>query len=1054
MKKRIKLSNAEIEKCRIFANKAAKHQQLFEFGQHDTNERSYKEASRDILIGKMAEVAVAKMLLTDYKLKIDLDFDIYPRGTWDSNDLVINGWAIDVKSTRIGNWFLIEWNKLHFRSVGKELPDAFIPCRTGWNMDCDEPEGWVEIEGLVKTEEIIGGCSKVRFLKKGSKLPDTTGNFWLQADNYGIKFTDVADGWDEIITELTSRPCPNKKAIKRNKSVYWNEEFVTDNQGNFAEKYSVLTTDSSILSNKNKIENILTRGIKLFAFCEEKLKDKLLKKYNEFVETGLLKVFSPYKQVPLMTIFDGNCSQFTSELRILSDSVPDFNIEQYCVEHAPENRSLTIEAGAGTGKTTVMVDRILFLMHTVPNLCFEDIAMITFTNEATQNMIHKIENVLLARYRTIGSAKYVQMLEDVSKIRISTIHSFSKEMITELGSSVGYGDSFKLKSFTYEKRQLIRNYLNEYFSHENAGFVRTTLGATLHEIETLIMEYWKQLDNIGLTDEEIATLDWGNAADQESLNTHNVLRSAFTKLGKRYNELKLLENAIAVEDIIRELRRIFSSNMNVAVKGRPIKYLFVDEFQDTDDAQIATVAWLVKTFGLRLFAVGDVKQSIYRFRGAKETAFEHLREMLRDVAGQELDNYALVRNYRTSKDILAELHNLFLRHGEKNLLRYREPLIPQKLFPGKFSIHHSRFTKGLPDILATVLTNALENCKAEACRNKTENDEKQHVTVLSRTNYQIEMVGKLCREKKIPCYIRKEGTLFTSRAVLDFAAMIRAYLFPSSAEALFNYLDTPYSPDTFDFDELDRYEPDSKEQIVCLREKLASAGFEKNLKDFRIRPVLAVLRELIDDNEIIERYAADRNNEMHGWKETERKKQIEIDCAQYRADLEQLFIILRGKFSGEMIALSTIFDYVTLNINTNTTEDEPDIMGNFGPGCVYGMTVHKAKGLEFDTVVFPFTTRVYRRDSDTEILIDYDANGKPDKVGWCRVIEWSDEYKTSCKKKICNNYYDRCVRNEESAADREEARLLYVAMTRAIRRLDIIMPPNPKERTWAKFLEV
>ena len=1055
MKKRIILSETEINKCLEFANMAAQHQQLYEFGQHDTNERSYKEAARDILIGKLAEVAVAKMLLEDYKLKVDLDFDIYPRGTWDSNDLTINGWIIDVKSTRVGNWFLIEWNKLHFRSVGRELPDAFIPCRTGWNMDCDVPEGWVEIEGLVKTKEIIGECSKVSILKKGSKLPGTISKFRLQADNYGINFADVMDDWDKIINELTSSTSPNKKTIKRNKAVYWKKSFMNGKHVGLVEKYSFLTTDSTILTNKNKIDEILNDGIKLFAFCKEDLKEKLLNQYSKFVEAGLLKVYTHNVQVPLMSIYDGKSSQFTTELKILSDIIPEFNYEQYLVEHAPVNRSLTIEAGAGTGKTTVMVDRILFLMHTVPDLCFEDIAMITFTNEATQNMIHKIENVLLSRYKAIGSAKYVQMLEDVSKIRISTIHSFSKEMITELGSSVGYGDSFKLRSFTHEKRQLIRNYLNEYFTYENVGGVEKTIGAPIHVIENLIMDYWKQLDNIGLTDEEIASLDWGEAADQGSRNTHNVLRNAFTKLGKKYNELKLTENAIAVEDIIRELRRIFTSNMNVAVKGRPIKYLFVDEFQDTDDAQIATVAWLVQTFGLRLFAVGDVKQSIYRFRGAKETAFERLREMLRDVAGQELDNYALVRNYRTSKDILAELHNLFLRHGEKNLLRYCEPLIPQKLFPGKFSIHHSRFTKGLPDILSAVLTNALEDCKAEACRNKTENDEKQHVTVLSRTNYQIEMVGKLCREKKIPCYIRKEGTLFTSRAVLDFAAMIRAYLFPSSAEALFNYLDTPYTPDTFDYDELERYEPDSKEQIACLREKLASAGFEKNLKDFRIRPVLAVLRELIDDNEIIERYAADRNNEMHGWKETERKKQIEIDCAQYRADLEQLFIILRGKFSGEMIALSTIFDYVTLNINTNTTDDEPDIMGNFGPGCVYGMTVHKAKGLEFDTVVFPFTTRVYRRDSDTEILIDYDdANGKPDRVGWCRVIEWTDEYKTSCKKKICNNYYERCVRNEKCAADREEARLLYVAMTRAIRRLDIIMPPNPKERTWAKFLEV
>lgn len=1052
MKKTIMLTASEIEKCKSFASEAALTQQAIEFGQHDTKPRSPEESARDILIGKMAEVAVAKMLEKDYGIKVELDFNIYPKGVWDNNDFSINGWSIDVKSTRVGSWFLIEWNKLHFRSVGRDLPDGFISCRSDWDMTADKPKGRVDIEGFVKTQDILNKRVNVAELKKGTKLPNT--EKILQADNYGIKISDLPNDWDAIVANELGKTCPFKKTeIYKRKPARWEQE-APEKVKNIEAKYSVLISDSSQLKDDSKIDELLSNGIKLLAFCTKPQKTILLEKRKKYAEAGLLNVYVPCGPIPQLRIIDGNCSQFESELKIISDKTPDFNIEQYRVEHAPENRSLTIEAGAGTGKTTVMVDRILFLMHTVPDLCFEDIAMITFTNEATQNMIHKIEKVLLARYRAVGSAKYFKMLEDVSKIRISTIHSFSKEMIVELGSSVGYGDSFKLKSFTYEKKQLIRHFLNEYFNHENAGPVSKTIGARLHEIETLILEYWKQLDNIGLTDNEIATLDWGEAADQESLSTHNVLRSAFTEIGKRYNELKLEENAIAVEDIIRELRRIFTSETNVAIKGRPIKYLFVDEFQDTDDAQIATVAWLVKTFDLRLFAVGDVKQSIYRFRGAKETAFEHLREMLQNIAGHELDNYALIRNYRTSKDVLGKLHNLFLRHGEKKLLLYREPLIPQKTFPGKFSIHQSRFTKGLPDILEEVLRDALENCKAVACHNKTENDEKQHVTVLSRTNYQIEMIGKLCREKKIPCYIRKEGTLFTSRAVLDFASMIRAYLFPSSAEALFNFLDTPYTPGTFDFEELGRYEPGSKEQIACLREKLAPVGFEKTLKDFRIRPVLAVLREIIDDNEIIERYAADRNNDMHDWAESERTKQIEIDCAQYRADLEQLFIILRGKFSGDMIALSTIFDYVTLNINTNTADDEPDIIGNFGPGCVYGMTVHKAKGLEFDTVIFPFTNRVYRRNFDTEILIDYDEKGKPARVGWCRVIKWTDDYKTACEIKRCNNYYERCARNEESAADREEARLLYVAMTRAIRRLDVIMPPVPKDRTWARFLEV
>lgn len=57
-----------------------------------------------------------------------------------------------------------------------------------------------------------------------------------------------------------------------------------------------------------------------------------------------------------------------------------------------------------------------------------------------------------------------------------------------------------------------------------------------------------------------------------------------------------------------------------------MKYLFVDEFQDTDATQIRTFAALVQTIHAKLFAVGDVKQSIYSFKGATDEAFDILEE--------------------------------------------------------------------------------------------------------------------------------------------------------------------------------------------------------------------------------------------------------------------------------------------------------------------------------------------------------------------------------------------------------------------------------------------
>ena len=77
---RISLSKAEIKRCNDFAYKCAENQQMIEFGQQDTVERSIREIGRDNLIGKIAETAF-KMLKNRYGISIKLTFEFYPRGS-------------------------------------------------------------------------------------------------------------------------------------------------------------------------------------------------------------------------------------------------------------------------------------------------------------------------------------------------------------------------------------------------------------------------------------------------------------------------------------------------------------------------------------------------------------------------------------------------------------------------------------------------------------------------------------------------------------------------------------------------------------------------------------------------------------------------------------------------------------------------------------------------------------------------------------------------------------------------------------------------------------
>ena len=79
-------------------------------------------------------------------------------------------------------------------------------------------------------------------------------------------------------------------------------------------------------------------------------------------------------------------------------NVVAFNTAQYQIEHGKEKSSIVVKASAGTGKTTVMIDRILYLMHMVPDLKMSEIYMITFTNEATNQMNDKLQEKLLSKY--------------------------------------------------------------------------------------------------------------------------------------------------------------------------------------------------------------------------------------------------------------------------------------------------------------------------------------------------------------------------------------------------------------------------------------------------------------------------------------------------------------------------------------------------------------------------------------------------------------------------------------------------------------------------------
>lgn len=217
----IVLNDVELEKCREFSQISAVSQQAIEFGQHTTKARSRSEIARDNLIGKIAEVAFAKMMKENYGIDVPLDFNYYPRGQWDTQDAEINGWRIDVKGTRKGGrWMLIEWSKLNFRQRDNNLSHLYVMFVVDWNRDTDQPTGRVSYRGAVSLSKLRHGCPTTVVLPKGSTLPGT--HTHLQADNYGILFRDLYKHLNHLV-EYLLKDAPPRSLTDNYKNPYTGE---------------------------------------------------------------------------------------------------------------------------------------------------------------------------------------------------------------------------------------------------------------------------------------------------------------------------------------------------------------------------------------------------------------------------------------------------------------------------------------------------------------------------------------------------------------------------------------------------------------------------------------------------------------------------------------------------------------------------------------------------------------------------------------------------------------------------------------------------------------
>ncbi|KTW31609.1 hypothetical protein T552_00247 [Pneumocystis carinii B80] len=280
-------------------------------------------------------------------------------------------------------------------------------------------------------------------------------------------------------------------------------------------------------------------------------------------------------------------------------------------------RFLQILAGPGSGKTLVLISRIIHILLK-QNVLPQEIVVVTFTNKAAKEIKNRISSI-------IG--------EDIgNKIVSGTFHSFARQYLVKYGYLIGLG-IFGIADRS-DSIFLIKKYLKE----------RNIVDLEILTNNTTIKLSPKSIMNLisSLKSKEITVSAYSDARkfpNSSKLLYHQEILNIYS-----YYQRSLLEsNLLDFDDLLLHCLQLFKENPFCA---KDIKYIFVDEYQDTNLIQYDMVKSLIHEKS-SLTIVGDPDQSIYSFRSADITNFERMKEDFPDSGTVFLEH-----NFRSSGAIL------------------------------------------------------------------------------------------------------------------------------------------------------------------------------------------------------------------------------------------------------------------------------------------------------------------------------------------------------------------------------------------------------------------
>ncbi len=391
---------------------------------------------------------------------------------------------------------------------------------------------------------------------------------------------------------------------------------------------------------------------------------------------------------------------------------------------------LLVLAGAGSGKTRVITEKIAYLVqHGIPA---RHIAAVTFTNKAAREMKSRVSRLLND--------------QDSRGLRVSTFHSLGLDILRAEYKVLGY----KAGMILFDEQ-------------DKLSLLRQLVAHVAHCDPDAVERYSYQIGQ------------WKNAfvsPDQALHTANNPELLAAAHLFQQFNRSLKAYNAVDFDDLIGLPVVLFQQHPAVLEKWQnKIRYLLVDEYQDTNITQYQLVRALAGNLG-RFTVVGDDDQSIYAWRGAQP---ENIGQLQKDYS--RLQVIKLEQNYRSAGRILKVANQLIANNPhtfEKKLwsnLGYGDPL---RVLSHKHEQAEAR------QVVAEIIHH----------RFKTGGSYGDYA-ILYRGNHQSRLFESELRENNVPYFISGSTSFFAYSEIKDILAYLRLLVNRDDDAAFLRVINTP-----------------------------------------------------------------------------------------------------------------------------------------------------------------------------------------------------------------------------------------------------------------------